>query len=67
MVDGPLCLETGFIQTWHLVPAITDDLIRAEHRINLLSEELAELKARGRVRRPRNGPLRNLWGRSRAL
>lgn len=45
MEDGPLCLETGFVQTWHLVPAFTDDLILAEHRINLLSEELEALRA----------------------
>lgn len=46
MEDGLLCLETVFAQTWHLVPAFKDDLIQAEHRINLLSEKLEVLKAR---------------------
>jgi hypothetical protein len=39
---GPLHEVVAFAQTWYLVPAPLEDLIRAEQLVNRLSGELAE-------------------------
>jgi len=44
VAQGPLGVNAAVRQSWHLVPAPIEDLIKAETTINTLARELHELR-----------------------